>query len=380
VGFPNEPVRNYSRIICLSISLIVATVARPAVSHAVTPPTATPPYTVTLFAANPTGLSAPDSVTFNATNVFVGYGNGGNPDGSGGAMSNIVEYDMTGKMVDNITIAGHNDGLVINPATGALWALQNEDSNATLIIITLKAGKLTGGKQILYTIGTGPHGGGYDDIVFDGKSVFFSASNPKVPDTQAAIASAKVVGKKITLTGILNGTANATDVTDGDTVALNLTDPDSMILDPAGELVMTSQGDGELIVVRHPGLSCQKSFVVPLTSTLGGDTIGNTQADDTIFATETAGQIIVADKGLGVFSITAPYFGPGVAYSAIDVYTDPTATTKIGAFVGKTDLTTGFVTPIVNNLTNPGGMAFIPTEGETDRHQPVPDEEAGECP
>ena len=47
---------------------------------------ATPPYSFTTFATAPTGLSAPDSVTFSATNVFVGYGNGGAPDGSGGAM------------------------------------------------------------------------------------------------------------------------------------------------------------------------------------------------------------------------------------------------------------------------------------------------------
>ena len=33
-----------------------------------------------------------------------------------------------------------------------------------------------------------------------------------------------------------------------------------MIVDPLGELVMTSQGDGELIIVKQPGLNCQTSF------------------------------------------------------------------------------------------------------------------------
>src|SRR5690349_21339243 len=51
--------------------------------------------------------SAPDSVTFNSRHVFVGYGNGGAPNGSGGAMSNVVEYDFQGNMIDNVTIAGH---------------------------------------------------------------------------------------------------------------------------------------------------------------------------------------------------------------------------------------------------------------------------------
>ena len=39
-----------------------------------------------------------------------------------------------------------------------------------------------------------------------------------------------------------------------------------MIVDPLGELVMTSQGDGELIVVKYPGLGCQSAFVIPLSS------------------------------------------------------------------------------------------------------------------
>ena len=46
-------------------------------------PVATAPYSVTTFATAPTGLSAPDSVTFSATNVFIGYGNNGAPDGPG---------------------------------------------------------------------------------------------------------------------------------------------------------------------------------------------------------------------------------------------------------------------------------------------------------
>ena len=380
MGYSLKPTRTRTRTICLGAALIAATLARPGEGRAVLVPAATPPYTLTTFATNPTGLSKPDSIAFNGTDVFVGYGNGGNPDGSGGAMSNIVEYDLSGHQLNNITVAGHNDGLKIDPATGDLWALQNEDGNSTLIIIKLKTLK-----QTTYTIGltgTGPHGGGYDDVVFDGKSLFFSASAPTVlPDANPAIVSVKITGKKLNLTGVLNGTANATDVTTGNTVALSLTDPDSMILDPLGELVMTSQGDGELIIVRHPGLSCQQAFRVPLSSDLGGVTLGNTQADDTVFATQAAGRILVADKGLGaVFSITAPYFAPGAAYSAIDVYSDPSGNTQIGAFIGQTNLTTGFITPIINNLSNPGGMVFIPAEGDSDHGKPMQDEEASECP
>jgi hypothetical protein len=146
---------------------------------------ATAPYSVTTFAAAPMGLSAPDSVTFSSTNVFVGYGNGGMPDGSGGAMSNVVEYDFKGNLIDNFTIVGHNDGLRFNPMTNELWALQNEDGNANLSIINLKTRK-----QTIYQLGTGAHGGGYDDIDFNGKSVYVSASAPTInPNTAPAIVS-----------------------------------------------------------------------------------------------------------------------------------------------------------------------------------------------
>jgi hypothetical protein len=192
--------------------------------------------------------------------------------------------------------------------------------------------------------------------------VFLSASAPTInPNTAPAIVLLTLVGKKASLTGVLNGSASATNVTTGLTEKLNLQDPDSMIVDPLGELVMTSQGDGELIIVQHPGLSCKTKFVVPLTSEAGGSTIGNTQLDDTVFTTQSAGELLVADKGLNaVYAITAPYFAAS-AYSAVSVFATPTAANPIESFVGQTNLTTGFVAPIVTGMSDPGGMAFIPS-------------------
>jgi hypothetical protein len=323
-------------------------------------PVATAPYSVTTFATAPAGLSAPDSITFSATNVFVGYGNEGAPDGSGGAVSNVLEYGFKGNLLKNFTVVGHNDGLRYNPLTNELWALQNEDGDANLSIINLKSGK-----QTIYEVGTGPHGGGYDDLDFNNKSVYLSASAPTLnPDTAPAIASLKLTHNRATLTGILNGTATATNLTTGEPETLSLTDPDSMIVDPLGELVMTSQGDGELIVVKYPGLGCQSAFVIPLSSDViaggGGPAVGDTQLDDTVFSTQSAGELLVADKGLNaVYAITAPYFGPG-AYSAVSLFATPTGD-PTASFVGQTNLTTGFVSPIVNGMSDPGGMAFIPS-------------------
>src|ERR1700692_4863959 len=77
-------------------------------------PLVSPPYALSTFAQSEGVYSDPDSVTFNGKDIFVGYGNGGAPDGSGGAMSTIVEYDMTGTVVTTFTVVGHNDGLRIN--------------------------------------------------------------------------------------------------------------------------------------------------------------------------------------------------------------------------------------------------------------------------
>jgi hypothetical protein len=338
--------------------------------------TATPPYSVAVFATTPAGLSAPDSVTFSAKNIFVGYGNGGAPDGSGDAISNIVEYDFKGNQLQNFEVTGHNDGLRYNPKTNELWAVQNEDGNSNVAIINLQ-----NGKQKVYQLGTGPHGGGYDDIDFLDNDIYLSASAPTInPNIAPAIVRLKLGGKTPELTGILDGDATVTDVTTGNPVKLNLQDSDSMVVDPQGELVMTSQGDGELIIVQHPGLPCQNAFRVPLSSQLGGPTMGNTQLDDTVFTNRSAGKLLVADKGLNaIYSITVPYFA-ATAYSAVSVFSSPTAPNPIASFVGQTDLTTGFVSPIVTGMMDPGGMAFIPSNVDLEKYVKPPVKLPAACP
>jgi hypothetical protein len=62
------------------------------------------------------GSTAPDSIEVVGNSVWVAYGNNGNPDGSNGAKSQIVEYSSAGKVKLNLTVTGHNDGLRLNPA------------------------------------------------------------------------------------------------------------------------------------------------------------------------------------------------------------------------------------------------------------------------
>jgi hypothetical protein len=135
--------------------------------------TANPPYTVSVFAHAPAGLSNPDSITTAHGKIFVVYANSTQPDGTGG-VSTIVEYSPTGDLLRMFNVQGKSDGLKYNPFDHKLWALRNEDSNPALTLIDPKTGEQTD-----YTYAEPPaHGGGYDDVVFMKGETFISASNP----------------------------------------------------------------------------------------------------------------------------------------------------------------------------------------------------------
>ena len=308
---------------------------------------AAPPYQLSVFASAPEGLSKPDSIAVLRNHVFVGYGNGNAPDGSDGKSTQIVDYGMDGTVRHTYTVKGHSDGLKVDPSTHLLWALQNEDANATLVIINPETHE-----QTLHTFGPTPHGGGYDDIVFRGCKVYISASNPaNNPNTGAAIVSATLDGSSVDVKPVLAGDASALDIPTDAVVNLNLQDPDSMTLDPQGNIVLDSQADQELIFVSDPGSASQRVLHLPLSyATPTG--LMPVEVDDTAFVTSTEGFILFADKGLNkVFALKKQAFVPGTAYTAADG----------GPFVGTIDLTTGVITPIVTGLNGPGGMVFVDT-------------------
>lgn len=307
---------------------------------------AQPPYSVSLFTQGIVGLYwQPDSITFNSTAVFIGWGNNGHPGGGNAIPSTIIKYDFNGNMLARANIFGHNDGLKINPQTGDLWALQNEDGNANLQI--LDAQTLAVKQQ--FFLGTGAHGGGYDDITFLNGNVYFSCSNPQHnPNNEPAIVQFTSSGNNFTLTPILYGNASAMDISTGQPVTLNLQDPDSMTYNFGGDIVLDSQGDGELVMVRNPGQSNQSVYRVLLTENGQMTTI-----DDTIFPSTSAGMMLVADTGGdAVYVVTALYLQPGSAYSASDS----------GGYVGRLEVETGVLTPVVSGMVSGHGMAFIPPQ------------------
>ena len=326
--------------------------------------TAVAPYQLTVFAqpASGSGLSAPDSIAVLGDHVFVGYGDGHLPDGSDGLSSQVIEYKMDGSVEYTYTLVGHNDGLKIDPITHLLWAIQNEDANANLVVINTETHQLRE-----YMFGPTLHGGGYDDVVFRGCKAYVSASNPaNNPNTGPAIVTARLEGTVVEVEPVLAGQANAIDIPADTTLQLNLQDPDSMTLDPLGNIVLDSQGDQELIIVSNPDSDNQRVLHLPL-SYMGPNGPTSVEVDDTAFVTSTEGFILFADKGLNtVFKLTKNAFAPGTAYTAADG----------GPFVGTLDLTTGIITPIVTGLKNPGGLAFVNTSKDAEDNQP----EENKCP
>src|SRR5262249_54655 len=143
----------------------------------------------------------------------------------------------TWAVAKTFSIAGHTDGLKVDPATHKVWSLQNEDANPTLAVIDFTPATPT---ATVYKLTSVNGGGGFDDIAFVGGKAFLTASNPaNNPNTDPAVVQITLNGSMATITPVLLGNATATDVTTGKQVTLNLQDPDSMTVGPDGSLVFT---------------------------------------------------------------------------------------------------------------------------------------------
>ena len=315
-------------------------------------PTAHSPYTVSVFAPPPAGLTNPDSITEAGGDIFITYANDSQPDGTKGP-STVVQYTLDGKIVRTYSIAGKNDGLKYNPYTGKIWALRNEDANPALTIIDPKTGATTD-----YTYAQKPaHGGGYDDVVFIYGQTFISASNPTLQPATAStpngqniypsVVKARIVGRLIYVTPVLYGNASLTDIATGSTVIAQQSDPDSFKVDASGDLVLDSQADGDLIFINSPDSPNQ----VGLRLHLSNDTANQITVDDTVFPTAPGGTIFVVDTAADtVYAVKSNAYQPGGAYSASDS----------DGILGKVDLSTGLVTPIVSGMQSPHGALFFP--------------------
>ncbi len=352
-----RPVYTISRFFSRAAFIAICFAAGGADAQTSAKPVVTPGFSLSVFTTGSGGLfSAPDSLAVLDDHVWVGYANTGAPDGSNGAMSEIVEYGLDGRVVKTYQVAGHNDGLKVNPYTREIWAMQNEDANPNLVIIT----PATGQTSKPYSFGKTLHGGGYDDIVFKDGQAYFSASNPTLNSSGQnrgpAIVRAHLNPNThmVDVFPVLRGTLDASNIPFGTVADLNLTDPDSMTLTPSGDLLLDDQGDGQLVLLRSSGGEPRVQYL-PL--------LGHVQVDDTVFATARRGFLLVADtKANTVYKISADVWQRNAAFSASTGVA--TTTPPVPGYVGQLDLRSGALLPLVTNLVSPHGMAFVPAEDD----------------
>ncbi len=326
-----------------------------------------------VFATGPAvgaGVSAPDSITDGAGWVWVEYGNNASSTGAGGS-STIVQYSMSGAIKHVYKIAGEVDGLKVDPVTGMVFALQNQDGNSTLSLINPTTQVVS--EPLKYAAPpyiNGPNSArGYDDVAFLGGKVYLSYTNPVNPSDPVL----QVLNNGNTPSGTLN-TKNILTAHDVNPVFVS-SDPlspdiDSLKSTPNGDLVLTSEGDllnpgdaapplysaGVMSLIAHPDTPQQK-----VTNYLVDEAGVNANAlDDIIFPGAKSGWLYVAATGGNeVYKLWLTGLDPNAPIAAIgsldevavlDLHSPSTS----GAF-GTADVTT----PLLMGIDGVHGMDFV---------------------
>ncbi len=333
------------------LSLAALLVATGATAHA------DPTVTKSLFATGAAvGGTQPDSVAIGDGSVWVEYGNGADSTGLPGPGSTIVRYSTSGAVENVFSISGLVDGLKVNPVTGTVWALQNNDANATLSFINPTTNAVTAplsyGPPYTYTT-PGPLARGYDDVAFLNGQVYLSYTNPVNPtDSVLQVLTNK---NSNTPSGTLTTASILTAEQTGTTSSVNEPDIDSLKSTPNGALVLTTEGDGpgccdpvgEFTLIAHPGAANQTVTNVPVTNA-GVNVQG---IDDVIFPGATSGWLYVAETDSNTVD--------KVWLSGLDPNTPIVA---IGGLdeVALVNPTNGDVeAPLLSGLNSPHGMDFV---------------------
>jgi len=302
-----------------------------------------------VFTVAPEGASAPDSLTAAKGSIWVEYGNTASSTALPGTdgSSTIVQYSPLGAIENTYTIAGEADGLKVNPLTGDVWALQNQDANSTLTIIDPAtkqvSSQLTYGSGYVY--GANP-AHGFDDVAFDHGKVFLSETNPTIPgDTVVAeLVNGNAPFGTLETQSILRLGDTGTDMLTGKTnQPLPVSDPDSLKSLPDGSLILTSESDAAFTFIHDPGTSRQSASYIKLPSGSGtpDDAIMPTARSGTFYISSTTGNEVlkVAMTGLNIHDLYA----------------------SVGNNLDQIDLTTGAVTTLVTGVTGAHGLLFEPS-------------------
>lgn len=301
--------------------------------------------------ANGTAVAAtqPDSIALGLDSIWVSYANGADSTGAGGN-STVVQYKFNGDVRQTYTIPGSVDGLKVDPSTGLVWALQNQDGNSTLTLIDPKEKILFG--PIPYAVMSGIHG--YDDVVFRFDKIFLSYTNPSGP-SDPTIQLLQNGSEPLAVTPILTAGAMGTNLATGKIEPTTQNDPDSLKLAPNGDLILSSGDDGQLIFVKHPGeLNQSVSFLTLVNPSTGAHVSG---LDDAVFATAKRATFYLTDTNNNrVLKIDAEDLREGSLFASVGSLNE----------LAMIDLKTGKVTAFLSGLNGPHGILFLPNADDED--------------
>ncbi len=330
---------------------------------------------LSVFAQAP-GSLRPDDLLQLGNTVYAIYQDHNNlPNGSNAPgttpQSLLIAYDLQGHQTATYNLPGHPDGLV-SPDGNLLWVSSNEDGNPLLTQINPQTNSLS-----TFSCDSLPlaHGGGLDDMKVLAGQVYVSASAPTTTtspspnmapystDSSGATAQYGVNtgpvlykltlnndGKTFHLSTALSSSTAATLLPANTAVTLNMTDADSSAIDPAGDLVVDSQQDSELVFIKNlGGSSAAAASVLPLSlygnpwpvdDTRWAPSAGSSGVTPFMLFSDNKGQTIYRVDAAGGFTV-------GQAYSAAQ------------GMIVQTDTSTGILTPVIMGLNSPHGLIFV---------------------
>lgn len=330
-------------------------------------------YSISVFAKAPGNLQPDDIVQMGDMVFVICQDPNVNPDGTlvagvTSAQAEVIEYDLKGNVLQTFNVPGHPDGMTAYN-TNTVWVSSNEDANPVITAIDTANNTL---QSYTSDVAQLPHGGGLDDLKVIGGVAYASASNPTTTanpnpnlapySTDASGATAQYGvntgpvlysvslnpdGKTFHSTPVLMSNTPATSLNDNAAITLNMTDTDSSMIDPAGDLVLDSQQDSELVFIKNVGTPTQSVSVLNMTL------YGNPwPLDDTRWspATGTSFMLVTDTPAQLIYSINATSttgFTPNTAYSSGQ------------GTVLQSNTTTGVMTPIYVGMNNPHGLMFI---------------------
>jgi len=303
-----------------------------------------------IFATAPDGAKSPDSITSGNNSIWVEYGDSAKSDGSAGS-STVVQYDLLGSPQNTYTLPGLADGLKVDPATGDVWALQNQDGNSTVTLIDPATKQVSAPLSYAppYTYGADSTRG-YDDVAFVGQKVFLSYTNPANagdPVVQQLTNGTAPFGSLQTIDVLRLGDTGTNLVTGETNQPLPVTDPDSLKSMPDGSLILTGEADKAFTIIANPGTTQQSASFVTLPT-------GSSSPDDVIMPTAASGTFYVSNQNDNNI-LTVKVDGLNTS----DLYA------SVGSAVDQIDPTTGTMTPIVTGLNGAHGLLFMPAASGT---------------